>query len=309
MFAELSRLFPNSNPHTLQYICDAILPTLSSNCSDKLSQRQSSSSPCVSSFENVEEPELTPSSLGTPLAPLSPDNYNDHIQGEKTFDSNYLFFHKNDGIFDESQKQSKKVKCENSVKIKVQSNKDMEVPSKLERKGGARDKWKPEEDSQLLALYETYGPQWSKIAAMLNNKTGKQVRDRYINNLKPELSHKEWTKEEETLFISLYKKYGNKWSKIAQHLPGRSGNQVKNKFYCDKKRTIHATKDIKEQSCGQSPDNSETFVFPEKPLADHSNMVKETVDVFFEVQTLETTINICDIDFDDFAAQFNGKLY
>lgn len=93
-----------------------------------------------------------------------------------------------------------------------------------------RDNWKNEEDAQLLALYKQYGPQWSKIAAVLTSRTGKQIRERYINVLRPDISHEEWTEEEERKLMELGEKLGKKWCKIVAYLPGRTETQVKNKF-------------------------------------------------------------------------------
>jgi hypothetical protein len=40
-----------------------------------------------------------------------------------------------------------------------------------------------------------------------------------------------WTERESTLMYQLHEVYGNHWSKIAKHLPGRSDNSVKNFYY------------------------------------------------------------------------------
>jgi len=46
-------------------------------------------------------------------------------------------------------------------------------------KGG----WKKEEDSKLLSLYEKYGKNWVDISKEMPHRTGKQIRDRFINSL------------------------------------------------------------------------------------------------------------------------------
>lgn len=62
---------------------------------------------------------------------------------------------------------------------------------------------------------------------------------RYHNNLNPAVKLCDWTVEEERELFSLHEKYGNKWTQIAEFFPGRSllglfrtGNNVKNHFYC-----------------------------------------------------------------------------
>jgi len=98
--------------------------------------------------------------------------------------------------------------------------------------------WLPAEDAQLIELVNIYGEKWSKIASVMKGRTGKQIRDRYINSLKPGIRQEAWTPAEDELLIRLYRKIGNKWSKIAHCLKGRTENQVKNRFRTYLKRKI-----------------------------------------------------------------------
>jgi len=79
---------------------------------------------------------------------------------------------------------------------------------------------------------------WSKIAMMMGGRSGKQIRDRYLNNLNPQIADKDWTAEEDNMLLFLYYNWGKKWSKIAASLPGRSEGQVKNRFYWGLKRKV-----------------------------------------------------------------------
>ena len=72
----------------------------------------------------------------------------------------------------------------------------------------------------------------------MKDRTGKQIRDRYLNNLNPDIDDKEWTPEEDNMLLYLYYTWGKKWSKIATCLPGRSEGQVKNRFYWGLKRKM-----------------------------------------------------------------------
>ena len=97
--------------------------------------------------------------------------------------------------------------------------------------------WTKEEDDLVYTLVEKYGPQWKKIADEMQTRTRKQIRDRYLNILKQDIKVERWTKEEEEQFAFLHQKFGNRWAKIAQHLPGRTENQVKNKFYSSRRKS------------------------------------------------------------------------
>jgi len=56
---------------------------------------------------------------------------------------------------------------------------------------------------------------------MLGTKTGKQIRERFINKLDPKIKREEWTDEEDRKIIMLYSSIGRKWSEISKHLTGR----------------------------------------------------------------------------------------
>jgi len=103
--------------------------------------------------------------------------------------------------------------------------------SKKNAKKGKRSSWSAHEDAKLMELMNTFGKKWSKIAAMMEGRTGKQVRDRYVNVLMPDINRTGWEESEDQLILSTYQQIGPKWSKIAENLQGRTEGQVKNRFY------------------------------------------------------------------------------
>ena len=91
--------------------------------------------------------------------------------------------------------------------------------------------WTAEEDAILISKHAHFGRKWSQISRFLPGRAGKQCRERYVNHLDPALKKgAEWTDDEEAILISLHKNHGNKWTLIANQLPGRSDNDVKNHF-------------------------------------------------------------------------------
>lgn len=107
-----------------------------------------------------------------------------------------------------------------------------------------RQAWQPHEDEQVLDLVTKHGQSWALIASMMEGRTGKQIRDRYLNKLKPDIKNEEWTREEDKLLITLFKTIGRKWSKIATHLQGRTEGQVKNRFYSHLQKKVLPTDQI-----------------------------------------------------------------
>ncbi|CAM0903055.1 unnamed protein product [Alopecurus aequalis] len=90
--------------------------------------------------------------------------------------------------------------------------------------------WTPEEDMRLIAYIRKYGhANWRalpKQAGLL--RCGKSCRLRWINYLRPDLKRGNFTAEEEETLIKLHNMMGNKWSRIAACLPGRTDNEIKN---------------------------------------------------------------------------------
>ena len=99
--------------------------------------------------------------------------------------------------------------------------------------------WTTQEDEIITQWVTDHGPRnWSTLAATLPGRLGKQCRERWVNNLSPELTHQPWTEEEDKLLIEHQQKWGNKWAKIAALLPGRTDNSVKNRWNSSLKRKL-----------------------------------------------------------------------
>ncbi|KAL8470682.1 hypothetical protein ACS0TY_033304 [Phlomoides rotata] len=93
-----------------------------------------------------------------------------------------------------------------------------------------RGPWTFEEDNLLIQYITSHGEgQWNSLAKFAGLKrTGKSCRLRWLNYLKPDIKRGNLTPHEQLLILELHSRWGNRWSKIAQHLPGRTDNEIKN---------------------------------------------------------------------------------
>jgi hypothetical protein len=71
---------------------------------------------------------------------------------------------------------------------------------------------------------------WTKLAATLPELIGKQCPERWRNHLDPNNNYEPWSQQEDELLINLHEAYGNSWVKIAEQIPGRSDNSIKNRW-------------------------------------------------------------------------------
>ena len=106
------------------------------------------------------------------------------------------------------------------------------------RPGLIKGAWGEEEDSKLISLYEKYGRNWAAISKEMNQRTGKQIRDRFLNSLDTRYKRGKFSEEEDKMILKYHKIYGNQWAKIAVKIKTRTGDMIKNRFYSSLKKEI-----------------------------------------------------------------------
>ncbi|KAH6606355.1 myb-like dna-binding [Trichoderma cornu-damae] len=101
----------------------------------------------------------------------------------------------------------------------------MEKGSLPQKKGP----WSADESARLLRLAELTGERdWVTVANLMGNRNAKQCRERYHQNLNPLLRHDPITDGEARLIMQYHGMFGSAWARIAEYLPGRSDNCIKN---------------------------------------------------------------------------------
>lgn len=74
---------------------------------------------------------------------------------------------------------------------------------------------------------------WSELADRLPGRVGKQIRDRWINHLNPDINHHPFSRDDDLLLWTAHAKVGKKWVEIAATFfkSSRSENQIKNRWH------------------------------------------------------------------------------
>ncbi|KAI7733603.1 hypothetical protein M8C21_015993, partial [Ambrosia artemisiifolia] len=123
--------------------------------------------------------------------------------------------------------------------------------------------WTMEEDLILMKYIGEHGEGvWNTLAKSAGLKrTGKSCRLRWLNYLRPDVRRGNITPEEQILIMELHAKWGNRWSKIAKHLPGRTDNEIKNYWRTKIQKHGKQTSDT-ESGHTSSGQNSQVNMMP-----------------------------------------------
>lgn len=114
-------------------------------------------------------------------------------------------------------------------KVIVKKQQPMDKPRKENGKP-----WSQEEINRLLHSVRKHGLEninWADVAKDVPGRTGKQCREKWKNDLRPDISKEPWTLQEEYILALAHSKHGNRWADIAKFLPRRAENTIKNHWY------------------------------------------------------------------------------
>jgi hypothetical protein len=195
------------------------------------------------------------------------------------FDSS-IFMDDSESASEVSSLQISSKKINKSSPVKQASHK---------RSKRARNPWTPKEDAKLMELMKKYGQSWAMISSMLEGRTGKQVRDRYLNKLRPNIKLGDWSAQEDELLVSLCKEIGNRWSLIASHLPGRTEGQVKNRYYSHIKKRLEGNGSLSQISGSRTESDGYTSFATSPQVEEQASEFDQEFDF--------SKINGCELNF------------
>jgi hypothetical protein len=144
------------------------------------------------------------------------------------------------------------------------------APTRIRKKNFTNQKtnitygnWTRREDEMIINYIVNHGEQqWNILAEMIGNRTGKQCRERWKNHLDPSICKDQWKESEDQLIIKSVKKNGTKWAAISKLLPGRTDNDVKNRWYSvlNRRKTNEINAKSPERKIEREPEQSSEII-------------------------------------------------
>ncbi|XP_010530488.1 PREDICTED: transcription factor MYB57 [Tarenaya hassleriana] len=163
-----------------------------------------------------------------------------------------------------------------------------------------RGPWLEEEDEQLVKFVTLLGERrWDSLAKVSGLKrSGKSCRLRWMNYLRPSLKHGPMTREEEKIILQLHALFGNKWSRIARRLPGRTDNEIKNYWRTHVRKKAQVQSHDHDKIMDSRGDSGEEYLLP-KSNETEARIQEYDFDVMKEAanrEILESDKGTCGID-------------
>jgi hypothetical protein len=117
---------------------------------------------------------------------------------------------------------------------------------------GTRGAWTQEEDNLLSEAVGRIGTNgWKEVAQAVPTRSAKQCRERWFNRLSPQVKSGPFEAWEDQILMTRQREVGNRWSQIAQSLPGRTASAVKNRWYSSLRTMDFTESTLAKTDCQQ----------------------------------------------------------
>ncbi|KHN38718.1 Transcription factor RAX3 [Glycine soja] len=156
-----------------------------------------------------------------------------------------------------------------------------------------RGPWSPEEDTKLKEYIEKHGTGGNWIALPQKaglKRCGKSCRLRWLNYLRPNIKHGDFSDEEDRIICSLYVNIGSRWSTIAAQLPGRTDNDIKNYWNTKLKKKLMGLLPLSHHR--KQPSFPSSFTLQNPPLSPSAHQLYGEYCTYTPTTTTSFTSNI-----------------
>ena len=130
-----------------------------------------------------------------------------------------------------------------------------------------KSRWAEEEDRLLCTIINRTDEcklSWKKICLSIPWRNAKQCRERWINNLDPNVDKSPLTRKELNILYEEFAKHGRHWRTIAKALPGRTQNFIKNYWNSNMTKCIKRKRKRSQKSSKMLPTSPEKIRKVEK---------------------------------------------
>lgn len=161
------------------------------------------------------------------------------------------------------------------------------------------------EDELLKSLVERFSTQnWKLIAQHIPSRTPRQCCERWLNYINPDLNQNSWTKEEDEVLILNHQKIGNQWKILSKFLPGRSRNDIKERWkFLNRVANDHNIKNIIDGNSKDISIEKENLITPTQEKQEMTAITTQNIQAITLQQPVLIQINATFVPYDSLIKQ------